>query len=102
MIQHKAIQVCALDFTFSVEVSERAPVDLRLTSEPVPHLPQTYLVRLRIEGKTGEAFALDDLSIEWSVPAIDMHGLYAGPPSPDELAKLPFWQFQKQSAANTG
>src|SRR5437868_5901685 len=102
MIHDKTIQICGIEFTFSVETSERAPVEIELSSEAVASLANTYLLRLHVRSISGEAFTLDDLSIRWSVPAIDMHGLYAGPPSPEELAKLPFWHFQKQSAANTG
>src|SRR5439155_25172452 len=100
MIQQKQIQVCGLEFTFSVESPEHATFEIDTSVESLASLADTYLLHYRVQSTTGESFTLHDLSIRWSVPAIDMHGLYAGPPSPDEFTKLPFWRFQKQSAAN--
>jgi alpha-galactosidase len=102
MIQHKQITVCNLGFTFSIESSSSTPLDIQLTAEPAAGLSDTFLLRFSAHALSGESFTLRDLSIKWSVPALDMHGFYAGPPSPDELAKLPYWWFRKQSCANTG
>ncbi len=33
---------------------------------------------------------------------MDMHGLYAGPPSPEVLAKLPYWRVRQRVCANIG
>src|SRR5512133_1702433 len=99
MIHHKKMHVSGIEFSFSVETSGSAPVEIELAAEAATALTDTYLVRLSVRSKSGELFTLNDLSIRWDIPVIDMHGLYAGPPSPEELAKLPFWHFQKQSAA---
>src|SRR5262245_7642557 len=101
MIQQKQVTVCGLEFTFSIESSNGAPLDLQLTVEPAPELPDTYLVQLAAHTRGGESFTVRDLSITWSVPAVDMHSMYAGPPAPDEIAKLPYWWIRKQSCANT-
>ena len=96
------MQVCGIEFSFSVETSGGAQMEVELSAEAATSLADTFLVRLSVCSKSGETFTLDNLSVRWDVPVIDMHGLYSGPPSPEELAKLPFWHFQKQSAANTG
>jgi alpha-galactosidase len=102
MIHHERIQVGRLEVTVSVEASERATLEIDLSVEPLSCLAETHLLRCRLRSTGDGPFSLDDLSFRWSVPAIDMHGLYAGPPSPEELTRLPFWQFQKRSAASTG
>src|SRR3982751_2945323 len=102
MTQSKKIEVCGLEVAFSVEASERSQLAIELAAEAAGPPADTYLVSFSVRSTSGEKFTLSDLSIRWSVPAIDMHGLYAGPPSPEELTKLPFWHFQKRSAANTG
>jgi alpha-galactosidase len=102
MIQHKQIEVCGLEFRFSIETSNGSQLNMQLAAEPAADLPDTYLVRFAAQARAGESFTVRDLSVNWSVPAIDMHGLYAGPPTPDELAKLPYWWIRKQVGANTG
>jgi alpha-galactosidase len=95
------IVVCGLEFVFSVEQAEDVPLDLRLTAEAVEGLPETYLLRFRAERPAGEAFNLRRLSINWEVPAVDMHGFYSGPPAPDEMTKLPYWWIKKKACANS-
>jgi alpha-galactosidase len=102
MIQQQRVEVCGLEFTFAIEGSNGSPLDIQLVAEPAMDLPDTYLLRFSARARAGEAFTVRDLSITWSVPAIDMHGLYAGPPSPDELARLPYWWLRKQACANSG
>ncbi len=102
MVERKQIRVAGIDFSFSLESSYPALLDIRLAAERDANLPDTYLVRFSAQALTGEAFKVRDLSIKWSVPAVDMHGLYAGPPSPEELARLPYWRFRKQVGAHTG
>jgi alpha-galactosidase len=102
MIQQKHIEVCGLEFSFAIESSNGLPLDISLAAEPLADLPDTYLVRFAAQSRAGESFTVRDLSIKWSVPAIDMHGLYAGPPSPDELTKLPYWWLRKKACANSG
>jgi alpha-galactosidase len=102
MIQHKQIEVCGLEFTFSIESANGAYLDLALSAEAAADLPDTSLVRFSAQARSGEPFIVRDLSITWSVPAIDMHGWYSGPPAPDELVKLPYWWIRKQVGANSG
>jgi alpha-galactosidase len=102
MIQQKQIQVCGLEFTFAIESSNGSQLDIQLTAEQAASPPDTYLVRFAAQARAGEPFAIRDLSLTWSVPAIDMHGWYAGPPSIEELTKLPYWWIRKQVSANTG
>ncbi len=96
------IVVCGLNFVFSWELAEAASLDLHMTPEAVEGLPNTYLIRLRAERPDGEVFNVRRLSIQWEVPTVDMHGFYAGPPSPDKMAKLPYWWLKKKACANTG
>ena len=102
MIQHKQINVHGLDFTFLIESANGAHLDLALSAEAVADLPATSLVKFSAQARSGEPFIVRDLSITWSVPAIDMHGWYSGPPAPDELAKLPYWWIRKQVSVNSG
>jgi alpha-galactosidase len=102
MIQHQQISVCGLEFTFAIESSNGSQLDLHVSAEQLPTLPDTYLVRFAAQAHAGESLAIRDLSITWSVPAVDMHGLYAGPPAPEELTKLPYWWIHKRVSANTG
>jgi len=102
MIQHKQITVHGLEFTFSIESANGAHLDLALGVEPVAGLPDTSLIHFSAQARSGEPFMVRDLSISWSVPAIDMHGGYSGPPAPDELVKLPYWWIRKQVGANSG
>ncbi len=101
MLHRKQITVAGLEFTITIDSSNRAALDIQLTAEPITHLPQTYAIRLDIHTQAEESFELRDLSIEWRVPAVDMHGFYTGAPRSEELASLPYWRFHKESCANT-
>ncbi len=100
MIHHERIQVGGLEFTVSADSSDDLEIDLSV--EPMASLPDTHLLRCRLRSTGGGPLTLDDLSFLWSVPVIDMHGLYSGPPAPEELTRLPYWQFRKRSAASSG
>src|SRR5215208_5423267 len=102
MIQHTQIEVCGIEFKFSIETSNGSQLTLQLGAEPAADLSDSYLVQFSAQARSGESFIVRDLSITWSVPAIDMHGWYSGPPAPDELAKLPYWWIRKQVGANKG
>src|SRR5687768_16768936 len=102
MIQQTQFRIAGLEFTFSVDLSDDTPVALRITAEPHQELPDTHLLRLIVEAADGRRFSVQKLSIEWVVPAVDMHGFYAGPPSPEELGKLPYWWVRKRARANNG
>ncbi len=96
------VQIVVAGFGLSVQVTAECPLDLYTAVEPVADSHDTYLVRLVAERSDGEPFILRDLSIRWKVPAVDMHGFYSGTPSPEELAKLPYWQVRKRACANIG
>ena len=102
MTQSKQIVVANIRFTFSIESTDDAPLDLQITVEPVEGIQDTHLVHFVAERPDGTPFTLRDLSIRWEVPAVDMHGFYSGPPSPEGLAKLPYWQVRQRVCANTG
>ena len=74
MIQHTQITVHDLEFTFSIESANGAHLDLALSAEAAADLPDTSLLRFSAQARSGEPFIVRDLSITWSVPAIDMHG----------------------------
>ena len=100
MIQNTEIVVAG--FTFSTEITAEFALNLSAIVEPVEGIQDTHLVRFVAERPDGEPFTLRDLSIRWEVPAVDMHGFYSGPPSPEEIAKLPYWRVRKRACANTG
>lgn len=102
MPQSEQISVAGLNFTFSTEITAEASLNLNITVEPVENIQDTHLIRFIAERPDGAPFTLRDLSIRWDVPAVDMHGFYSGPPSPEELAKLPYWRVRKRTCANTG
>lgn len=102
MNQSIQITIAALEFTFSIELADDVPLDLQATAEPIVGVQDSYLVRFVAERPTGEYFAFHHLSIEWRMPAADMHGFYAGPPSPEELSMLPFWWIRKRACTNQG
>src|SRR5258708_15339253 len=99
----RTVHVADLDFKFSCEFDDPAAVDIDLQIDTLPDLPDTYLIRALVKEKSGGQFVLHDLSISWTVPVVDMHGLYfGGNPGPHDLAWLPFWERSKRTAANTG
>ncbi len=101
MLHRKEITVVGIEFSITIDSPHRSALDIQLTAEPIAALPHTYAIRLNVQNRTGESFSLHELSIEWSVPAVDMHGFYTGAPRPEELASLPYWRFHKESCANT-
>ena len=95
--------VAGLDFEFSIALaSEGTEPEAMLDVSAVDGVPDTYLLRIRAARRDGLAFKLDHFAIRWEVPAVDMHGYYSPPPSPDEMVKLPYWRLQKKVGANTG
>ena len=102
MSQSTDIAIGELQFTFSMETTGDEPLDLSVSVDPVDHLEDTHVVRFVAERPDCTPFTVRNLSIRWTVPAVDMHGLYAGPPSPEMLAKLPYWQVHTDVCANRG
>jgi alpha-galactosidase len=93
------IRAAGFDFVFSVEAPEDLQPDITLEVSSAD-APNTHLLRWVIEA--AGTFNLTDLSVEWAVPATDMHGMYWGGNPTYELAYLPFWNVQKHVASNTG
>src|SRR5690349_8579611 len=93
------IRAADMDFVFSFEVNEsiRPNVNLKVTQ---PDTDEIQLICLTIEGEG--SFTLSDLQVEWSVPIVDMNGLYWGGNPTAELSYLPFWHVEKHVCANTG
>lgn len=102
MIERNSVRVCGLEFVVSARTADGLAVELELVVEPVSNLPDTFLLRYRPLRTASVGLAPAEVSIEWSVPVVDMHGLYVPPPSPGELASLPYWRFEKRSAAYLG
>jgi alpha-galactosidase len=102
MKQSKTIRVADIDFQFSIEAHNQVQLKLDVQVTPVADLVDTYLLYLTLEMPNQQAFSLRDLSIEWTIPIVDMHGLYFCGNPMAELSYLPFWQIQKQTCANRG
>lgn len=97
----QTIQAAGIDFRFTVEVDEGVAPALDLSVAPAADHPDTLLLHFSLRG-ADSAFAIQRLVVEWTVPIIDMHGLYfAGNPR-WEMAHLPFWRIEKNVAVNTG
>ena len=90
-----------VEFRFTVQVDDGVDLTLDLTSEALGHLPDSALLRLALHS-SGGSFAIRRLAVEWTIPIVDMHGLYLAGNPRWEMAHLPFWQMEKQVAANTG
>jgi alpha-galactosidase len=92
------------DLTFDIRVTDRGgrPVAISTTVEPIERIADTWLVRMTEASADDPPIELDQVSLRWTAPAIDMHGFYGVPPSPEDLARLPFWSFERRSAAHTG
>ena len=93
------IRAADIDFVFSLETADSVQPKLKLEVTPAD-TAETYLICATIEAEG--AFTLTDFSVEWTVPIIDMHGLYWGGNPMRELAYLPYWWVEKHVCANTG
>src|SRR5262245_61780059 len=98
------VAVAGVELHIAVATTEGRCLPVTATVEPCELLPETSLVRLRADADATSVAAAEPaaLSIRWAVPAIDMHGFYSAPPSPDDLARLPFWHVERRTAAHTG
>lgn len=102
MKQSLSATVLGMSLTFSIDSPQAQELDISLRTEHVPAMAETWLVRFSARSPSAGIFSIRDLSIAWSVPAVDMHGFYSGVPSIDELTRLPYWSFRKYSCANSG
>jgi alpha-galactosidase len=102
MKQTRNICVADIEFMFSVETHSQDSPTLNVEITPVGDLTDTFLLRLCVEVPQQQRFTLRDVSVEWSVPIVDVHGLYFGGNPMAELAYLPFWEISKQICANRG
>lgn len=102
MKQEVAVQVANINFQFSADTQNHGEPNLIVETEQVEGLKATYLLRLSINMADKKPFILRDVSIEWSLPITDMHGLYFGGNPRTELGYLPFWQINKQTCVNRG
>jgi alpha-galactosidase len=94
------ISAAGYTFTFALETVADEPLEARAEVETIS--ADTHLIHYSAARADGQPLALRDLSIRWDAPAVDMHGYYGVPPSPEELTRLPFWWVRKRAAANTG
>jgi alpha-galactosidase len=102
MKQSAQISAAGIDFQFSLETHRQAQCRIETQVTPIAEMPDTYLLRLSVEAHDQQPFVLRDLCIEWTVPIVDMHGLYFCGNPMSELSYLPFWQVHKQTCANRG
>jgi alpha-galactosidase len=98
------ITVCGFEIDFSIELADAPDTspELTLSARPVEGFPNTFLVHCRVEQPDGRLFHLQRLSLHWEVPAVEMHGFYAGPPAPGEMNMLPYFSIKKQACTTTG
>lgn len=101
MKQSKAVRVADIEFLCSIETQNQVSPTLDVEVKPVADFTDTYLLFLTVEAPN-QRFALRDLSIEWTIPIVDMHGLYFCGNPMAELSYLPFWKMRKQTCANRG
>jgi alpha-galactosidase len=102
MKQSITARAADIDFLFSVETQTPVHPALHVEVTTLEDMNESYLLHLTVEVPNHPAFILRDLSVEWTLPITDMHGLYFGGNPMAELSYLPFWQINKQICANTG
>jgi alpha-galactosidase len=93
------IRAAGFDFVFSVEAPDNLTPAITLEVSPADG-ENTYLLHWVIQGEG--TYNLSNFSVEWAVPAIDMHGMYWGGNPTSELSYLPFWNVQKHVCSNNG
>src|SRR5678816_3745516 len=96
----KTIRVADIDFVCSAETFDHIHPSVSVEFTQASNWTDTYLLYVTVEIPDQQSIC--DLSIEWTIPIADMHGLYFGGNPMRELTYLPFWQFNKQICANTG
>src|SRR5258708_30835163 len=102
MQQQRTIKVADFEFTFACEADTPGPVQIDLQADSVGDSTDTYLIRSMVKAESGADFVLKQFSVSWTVPVVDMHGLYFGGNPREELSHLPFWDNRKVTCANTG
>ncbi|MGH2560326.1 MAG: glycoside hydrolase family 36 protein [Thermomicrobiales bacterium] len=101
-VTRQSITIEAAGTAMTVTAATDTEVTLRAETESVESGVDGCVIHLTIETEPGRRFELHELSLEWTVPIVDMHGLYFGGNPRTELFSLPFWQFEKTICANTG
>lgn len=96
------VQVAGRDYHIQVAINSDMPVALTITKEAAQNISNTHLIRLKLTPAQGADFYIEDLTIQWLVPAVDIHGLYFGGDPRNELSFLPFWHRHKDVAAQKG
>jgi len=98
----KTVQTAHDTFSIVLEVASDSPVTVDAVTEKVGQLADTELVRLRVTAAGDAPFFIERLALHWTLPAVDMHGMYFGGDPRDELGYLPFHTQDKVVAAHTG
>ena len=108
----KTVQTAHDTFSIVLEVTSDSPltvesvtietVTVEAVTEKVGQLADTELLRLRVTAAEGAPFFIERLALHWTVPAVDMHGMYFGGDPRAELGYLPFHTQDKVVAAHTG
>jgi alpha-galactosidase len=96
------IHALNIEFTCEVSAAPDVPLLIESATQPVADSTDTVLLRFRVRRADEQPFVLDGLRMRWTVPVVDMHGLYFGGNPKWELTYLPFWKTEKTVAAQTG
>ncbi len=102
MNQTKTVRVGDIEFVFSVQAQAAVSPSVAVEVTPADGLDNSYRLHLTVALPDEQPFTIRDVSVEWTVPVTDMHGLYFGGNPNVELTYLPYWQRQKLVCANTG
>jgi alpha-galactosidase len=98
----KKVDVAGLSFDIVLETSDDISLNIAVGTEKIEGIDDTFLIRVTVEAYDSRHFHIDDFSISWRVPIVDMHGLYLGGDPRAELGYLPFWRTEKVVAAHKG
>lgn len=94
--------VAGMTFSIEAEIADcRSPV-MTTFSSPLDTGGGAQLLRIWIEAPDDQSFTLVKLQIRFSVPAIDMHGVYLGGDPGLELGYLPHAPMVRETAAHRG
>jgi alpha-galactosidase len=94
--------VHAGDLAFDIAIETNTPVSVDVEIESLANLLDTCLIHVHLRTGSGVEFNIESFTVEWMLPAADMHGLYFGGNPMAELSYLPFWERQKYTCANSG
>jgi alpha-galactosidase len=98
----QTIALEAAGTTLTVRVETEPAVELRAEIEPFGSDGDGCLVGLTLASEVDQPFELRELSLAWTEPVVEMHGLYFGGNPRAELSYLPYWDIERTVCANRG